>query len=77
MHGEPKILTPVRRSARKARAQGPSESDVSNVLHFTGFSYAPNPAIRLEEAEDEDVVIVEEEQLTPRRSARLAKREAM
>ena len=77
VHGEPKILTPVRRSVRKARAQGPSESDVSNVLHFTGFSYAPNPAIRLEEAEDEDVVIVEEEQLTPRRSARLAKREAM
>ena len=77
LHGEPKILTPVRRSARKARAQGPSESDVSSVLHFTGFSYAPNPAIRLEEAEDEDVVIVEEAQLTPRRSARLAKREEM
>ena len=49
-----KVLTPVRRSARKATPQSLEPGSMASMLESTGFAYVPNEALKPNEPEDED-----------------------
>ena len=49
-----KVLTPVRRSARKATPQSLEPGSMASMLESTGFAYVPNEALKPNEPELDD-----------------------
>ena len=49
-----KVLTPVRRSARKATPQSLEPGSMASMLETTGFAYVPNEALKPNEPELDD-----------------------